>query len=438
MKISFFRFNVEPHYWEAVEDFLKNNEASEYDLRNCLKHTSTNLVIEKCSRFYSDEVIDLKDSYSIQSQRYVNFKDKLDFFYTPPEIIEKGFEEKWKNHINEQIKRYSICVENGINPEDARFNLPVTFFSNVKMTLQGDKLLDFVIYNYYYQRYDEYKEVLDKFLNSFDKKYQILIDNIMRVVKTKANEFKNFSKASRLWRGMFKPGEFGIILHNDMVMESSIGASICYRFGAPSEYIDKFDEQKQQELLKKIVSSKHESVTEHAYVTIQTPISKIIHSHIHRHRISKMSYTNFLDAVKNFSYIMPPDIKAKPEIQKIFDEGMQNCKSFYDELVAAGVSPENASYAMPNATKIDVVITTNIRDVKHILRTRLCERAQWEIRAIAYKIFENIYPKSEIMFSDLGPSCYFGKCKEGEFSCGKPHIFREFVTGLKEVSAAQE
>lgn len=50
---------------------------------------------------------------------------------------------------------------------------------------------------------------------------------------------------------------------------------------------------------------------------------------------------------------------------------------------------------------------------------------------MVYNIFEKLYKEYPLLFSDLVPSYYHGKCKEGEFSCGKPHIFKNFVDNIK-------
>ena len=431
MDISFFRFNIEPSYWEAVKEFIGENKINETDLRNMLSHTSTNFVIEKCTRFYSDDVIDLKDSYSIQSQRYVNFKDKFDFFYVPTEVQEKGFEDEWKKHINKMIEIYSVLVHKGVKPEDARFVLPITFYSNVKMTLKADKLIDFIIFNLRNSKYDEHREILSKFLEQFDPKYKPLIDSILDIAKIKCEEFENSNKYPKIWESIFEPGTIDVFFHNEPVFESAIGASICYQEGSPTEYVDNFDTQKQEKLLQKILDVKHESVLEHGMITLQMPISRIIHSHIQRHRIVSRTNTSTIEAAKKFNYVIPPDIKSNDELSRIFSNGMDSCKQTYDMLVERGISNENASYVLPNALKIDTILTINIRAIRDILKTRLCQRAQWEVRNLVYEVYKKLYEKSPFLISGIGPSCYIGKCKEGNFCCGKPYIFKDFIELLK-------
>ncbi|WP_297501934.1 FAD-dependent thymidylate synthase, partial [Thermococcus sp.] len=66
-----------------------------------------------------------------------------------------------------------------------------------------------------------------------------------------------------------------------------------------------------------------------------------------------------------------------------------------------------------------IVVTMNLRELKHFLGLRACERAQWEIREVAWKMLEEIAKNEElrpvIRWARLGPRCIqLGYCPEGE------------------------
>jgi thymidylate synthase (FAD) len=65
-------------------------------------------------------------------------------------------------------------------------------------------------------------------------------------------------------------------------------------------------------------------------------------------------------------------------------------------------------------------MTMNIRSLLHLFEERCCNRAQWEIREMAYKMLSKCKQVAPNLFANAGASCVRGKCKEGKMSCGKP------------------
>ena len=66
-----------------------------------------------------------------------------------------------------------------------------------------------------------------------------------------------------------------------------------------------------------------------------------------------------------------------------------------------------------------MIITMNARELLHFFNLRCCNRAQWEIREVAWKMLEEVSQVAPNIFKDAGPSCVAGKCSEGAKSCGK-------------------
>ena len=63
----------------------------------------------------------------------------------------------------------------------------------------------------------------------------------------------------------------------------------------------------------------------------------------------------------------------------------------------------------------------NIRSLLHFFELRCCNRAQWEIRELAWKMYELVKPTAPYIFMDAGPGCVRGRCPEGKMTCGKPY-----------------
>ncbi len=70
-----------------------------------------------------------------------------------------------------------------------------------------------------------------------------------------------------------------------------------------------------------------------------------------------------------------------------------------------------------------MMVTMNVRELRHFFSLRMCSRAQWEIRALATEMHRLCMEIAPALFADAGPGCLRGACPEGEKSCGKAGRF---------------
>ena len=109
---------------------------------------------------------------------------------------------------------------------------------------------------------------------------------------------------------------------------------------------------------------------------------------------------------------------------------MNTIQTWYDELVEALGNTgektfEDARFLLPNATETKIIITMNARELLHFFRVRCCNRAQWEIRALAVEMLRLVRQASPHIFKDAGPGCVSDNCPEGKMTCGKMAEVRE-------------
>ena len=87
----------------------------------------------------------------------------------------------------------------------------------------------------------------------------------------------------------------------------------------------------------------------------------------------------------------------------------------YLEAIQKGYKPEDARMFLPNATKTNMVISMNLRELIHICNLRLCSRAQAEIRKMVKEMTLTIIDEEQW----LQLSCeQLGYCPEGK-GCGR-------------------
>lgn len=68
----------------------------------------------------------------------------------------------------------------------------------------------------------------------------------------------------------------------------------------------------------------------------------------------------------------------------------------YRGALDAGVRPEDARYMLPEATKTNLVVTMNWRELFHFLDLRTDKAAQWEIRGIAEAMVDALEAEEEL------------------------------------------
>ena len=92
---------------------------------------------------------------------------------------------------------------------------------------------------------------------------------------------------------------------------------------------------------------------------------------------------------------------------------------------------EDARYVLSNACETKMVATFNTRSLINFFRLRLCERAQWEIRELAYKMYCEVKKVAPNLFKTSGPPCVIGPCPEGKMSCGQQLLKRKIYGTLE-------
>ena len=188
-------------------------------------------------------------------------------------------------------------------------------------------------------------------------------------------------------------------------------------------------EDRVQSVLSTIMESGHFSTLEHASYTFAVDgVSRALTHQLVRHRIASFNQQSqrYVKYTEGLSVVKPETVAANPETERVFDEAIDAALSAYAKLLDAGVPAEDARYLLPNAAETKIVITMNVRELLHFFGLRCCNRAQWEIRAMADRMLELAKPTAPYIFMDAGAPCIRGACPEGKMTCGNPfpHVKR--------------
>lgn len=209
----------------------------------------------------------------------------------------------------------------------------------------------------------------------------------------------------------------------------AMSAKLCYSASDVEGLKGKIEAKDQKAFVEKLVSIGHMSPIEHVSFTFGIEgISRACSHQLVRHRVASYSQQSQRYVRETeFDYVIPETIKADPKLTKAFEKNMKQAQKAYDEAIKAlgerGITGENASqdarFLLPNAAETKIVVTMNARELLHFFRVRCCNRAQWEIRAMAYEMLRSVKGAAPVIFKDAGPGCVKGKCPEGKMTCGK-------------------
>ena len=200
-------------------------------------------------------------------------------------------------------------------------------------------------------------------------------------------------------------------------------ARLCY-YGSDIEHLkEMMTPAKSAELVRKLVKMGHLSTVEHVTFTFGIEgVSRALTHQLVRHRIASYSQQSqrYVDGAR-FNYITPPSIAANPKIAESYEHYMKECWTIYKAMTVAGIPKEDARFILPNACDTKIIVTMNVRSLYNFFEHRCCNRAQWEIRELAWKMRALCREVAPVLFENSGPGCLRGDCPEGEMTCGKPY-----------------
>lgn len=183
--------------------------------------------------------------------------------------------------------------------------------------------------------------------------------------------------------------------------------------------------------IRKQASRGHWGIWEHPTITFAIEnMSRVTMAQITRHRhltfdIQSMRYVDFDDpdiavpeSLTNPDHVTradglvwhdedgEPDTESMEDAYTLYHKAIENCVSAYHSLLDQGVPAEDARYALPLGTQVNVTMSGNARTMLHVLNLRQRGNAQWEIRNLSEQIvseLEEWIPYTAEWWEEKGP-----------------------------------
>jgi thymidylate synthase (FAD) len=169
----------------------------------------------------------------------------------------------------------------------------------------------------------------------------------------------------------------------------------CYR----SE--DKIEEGSAERLIRSCIKRGHHSILEHGSVTFRIVCDRGVSHEIVRHRLASYSqestrYCNYSHEKfgNELTFIYPSWVPETRNEQStnvkwlLMQEACDYIEKKYFGMLTHGAKPEEARAILPNCLRTELVMTMNIRELRHFLKLRLSKAAHPDIRVIAAQMLE--------------------------------------------------
>lgn len=250
-------------------------------------------------------------------------------------------------------------------------------------------------------------------------------------------------------------------------------AKLCYSDSGIGGLYDNLTDEKAADFVEMLAGLGHESPIEHVSFTFGIEgISRACSHQLVRHRIASYSQkSQRYVSEAQFDYVTPPVVAESPESDRLYRDTMESIQRAYEELRGAILlkyirgflkekgekipdgadlaaafrethkkeytaflkkAQEDARFVLPNACETSIIVTMNARSLMNFFKHRCCNRAQWEIKAVADEMLRLVLEAAPTLFQHAGPSCLRGGCPEGKMSCGKISEVRAYYQKRKE------
>lgn len=162
------------------------------------------------------------------------------------------------------------------------------------------------------------------------------------------------------------------------------------------------DRDSGEKFVRRLIKMGHESVLEHATLSFMIETDRATANQIVRHRLLSFSqqsqrYVKY----NNLEVIIPEGIEKYSDEYEVMVNGLRDIELRYKQLLKLGLKVEQARAILPQCTKTTIVVSGNIREIRHVLNLRCDRGAQPDIQKLCRGMLKLIHEKYPAFVDDL-------------------------------------
>ena len=180
-------------------------------------------------------------------------------------------------------------------------------------------------------------------------------------------------------------------------------ARLCYK----SE--DKITEDSCLGMVKGLLARGHEAMLEHVSISVKFITDRGVSHELARHRLASFAQesTRYVNYGKSGIELIEPVFTNSvfdSEFDRVWLEQAGEAELTYVLMLEAGFTPQDARSVLPNSLKTEIVVTTNLREWRHILALRAVGttgKPHPQMQALMIPLLQEFKAKIPVVFDDL-------------------------------------
>lgn len=179
-------------------------------------------------------------------------------------------------------------------------------------------------------------------------------------------------------------------------------ARTCYK----SE--DKIAESTAEAMVRGLIKRGHEAMLEHFSFSVKFIVDRGVSHELVRHRVASFAQesTRYCNYGKSgeVTFIKPCFFKENTLEMDNWEASCLVAERTYLDLLKNGATPQEARAVLPNSLKTEIVVTTNIREWRHILNLRAVGttgKPHPQMLEVTVPLLKELQEKVPVVFEDL-------------------------------------
>lgn len=173
----------------------------------------------------------------------------------------------------------------------------------------------------------------------------------------------------------------------------------------------KIEDGSAERFVEGLIKRGHEAMLEHESITVKFVVDRGISHELVRHRLASFAqestrYCNYSkdDFGSEITFIIPVCLGFNTEQWKVWIETMKACEDAYFKMLDIGLTPQEARSVLPNSLKTEVVMTANLRELRHFFKLRAANttgKAHPQMLEVTRPLLDELKELIPVVFDDI-------------------------------------
>lgn len=161
-------------------------------------------------------------------------------------------------------------------------------------------------------------------------------------------------------------------------------------------------------MIGKLIELDHTAMIEHSSITAKLVCDVGVYKDLTRHRhcsfaIESTRYCNYSKGKfgNELTFIKPCNMDESKGIYHTWLRTMTDIENAYMQMSEFGALPDQLRMILPHSTAASVIMTANMRELRHMFKLRCAKQAHPSVRQVMLMLLKEVHSKIPVLFDDL-------------------------------------